>query len=211
MLVTNDSGFAMRARSIVNCGRREGGAWHEHDRLGGNYRLSELHAAVILAQLGRYQGMLERRQQAAAFLREKLSAIEGLRPLKLPEYATASSCHLFILRYDSDSFGGLKRETLIKALNAEGIQPAHGGYFIPVNRQRVFLEKRVGSFDLIASHRFRDKVIDYAQFECPLAEHACGGEAVWLLQNLLLADRKGLEDIVRAFEKIHAHHTELLE
>jgi len=211
MLVTNDSGFALRARSIVNCGRREGGAWHEHDRLGGNYRLSELHAAVILAQLGRYQGMLERRQQAAAFLREKLSAIEGLRPLKLPEYATASSCHLFILRYDSDSFGGLKRETLIKALNAEGIQPAHGGYFIPVHRQRVFLEKRVGSFDLIASHRFRGKVIDYAQFECPVAERACGGEAVWLLQNLLLADREGLEDIVRAFEKIRAHHTELLE
>ena len=69
MLVTNDDDTARICRSLVNCGRTEGGAWHEHHLLGGNYRLTELQAAVILVQLGRYDRMLERRQDAARYLR----------------------------------------------------------------------------------------------------------------------------------------------
>jgi dTDP-4-amino-4,6-dideoxygalactose transaminase len=211
MVVTNDDRLAELCRSTVNCGRTIGGAWHAHARLGGNYRLSELQAAVILAQLGRYEGMLARRQAAARFLRERLGQIEGIRPLELPDYVTASSCHMFILRYDSRAFDGLPKAELIKALNAEGVRPAHGGYFIPVNRQPVLLEKNVGPYDLITRHKFRgDKVIDYSEFNCPVAGRACGEEAVWLLQSLLLADSRGLEDIVRAFEKVRANYRELL-
>jgi dTDP-4-amino-4,6-dideoxygalactose transaminase len=211
MLVTDDEPYGERCRSIVNCGRKAGGAWHEHVRLGGNYRLSELQAAVILAQLERYGKMLACRQEAAAYLREKLSGIDGIRPLAMPEYATATSCHLFILRYDSESFGGLAKDDFIRALNAEGIQPAHGGYYIPIYRQPVLLEKNVGPYDLIARHEFRGKVIDYSSFDCPVAERACRTEAVWILQNLLLAEREDLEDIVRAVEKVRENFGELLE
>jgi len=210
MLVTDEEDYAERCRSIVNCGRKAGGAWHEHVRLGGNYRLSELQAAVIHAQLERYEKMLTRRQQAAAFLREKLARIDGIRPLAVPEYATATSFHLFILRYDSESFGGLSKENFIKALNAEGICPAHGGYYIPLYRQPVLLEKNVGPYDLITRHEFQGKVIDYSSFDCPVAERACRSEAVWILQNLLLADRENLEDIVRAVEKVRENYGELL-
>lgn len=211
MLVTDDEDYAECCHSIVNCGRRAGGAWHEHARLGGNYRLSELQAAVILTQLERYEKMLARRQETAAFLREKLSGIDGIRPLAVPEYASATSCHLFILRYDSESFGGLPKEDFIKALNAEGIRPAHGGYYIPLYRQPVLLEKNVGPYDLITRHEFRGKVIDYSSFECPVSERACRSEAVWILQNLLLADQQGLEDIVRAVEKVRENYGELLQ
>lgn len=210
MLVTDEEDYAERCRSIVDCGRRVGGAWHEHVRLGSNYRLSELQAAVIHAQLERYEKMLARRQQAAAFLREKLARIDGIRPLAVPEYATATSCHIFILRYDSESFGGLSKENFTKALNAEGISPAHGGYYIPLYRQPVLLEKNVGPYDLITRHEFRGKVIDYSSFDCPVAERACRSEAVWILQNLLLADRENLEDIVRAVEKVRENYGELL-
>ena len=189
----------------------DGGAWHEHVRLGGNYRLSELQAAMILAQLERYERMLARRQEAAALLREKLSRIDGISPLAVPEYATASSCHLFILRYDSESFGGLAKEDFIRALNAEGIRPAHGGYYIPIYRQPVMLEKNVGPYDQITRHEFRGKVIDYSSFDCPVAERACKSEAVWILQNLLLAERTDLEDIVRAVEKVRENYGELLQ
>jgi len=209
MLVTNEGDYGECCRSIVNCGRRAGGAWHEHVRLGGNYRLSELQAAVILAQLERYEKMLARRQEAAAFLREKLARIDGVRPLALPEYATATSCHLFILRYDRESFGGLSKENFIKALNAEGIRPAHGGYYIPIYRQQFLLEKNVGPYEEIRRHKFGPNVIDYADFQCPVTERACATEAVWLLQNLLLSEREGLDDIVRAVEKIRENCEEL--
>ncbi len=210
MIVTDDEELAARCISLVNCGRVEGGAWHEHHLLGGNYRLSEIQAAIILAQLERYDSMLERRQASAAYLRTALAEIEGIAPLAMPDYATASSCHLFIIRYDSEAFGGLPRDKFVKALNAEGIRPAHGGYFAPVYRQPVLLAKNTGPFNQIAHHEFQGKVIDYADFHCPVTERATGGEALWLLQNLLLSDRQGLEQIVEAVRKISHNYSELL-
>ncbi|MEA1996254.1 MAG: DegT/DnrJ/EryC1/StrS family aminotransferase [Gemmatimonadota bacterium] len=211
LIVTNDEDFAKLCRSLINCGRREGGAWHEHVRLGGNYRLSELQAAVVLTQLERYPEMLARRQKAAEFLRDKLSGIEGIKPLSLPDYVTAASCHMFIIRYDKDSFGGLSKEVFLEALNAEGIRPAHGGYFIPVHKQPLLLEKNTGAFDLISHHEFQGRVIDYSLFDCPAAERAAGDEAIWLLQNLLLSPSEDdLRDIVDAFEKVRENYRELL-
>ena len=211
MVVTNDESFAERCASIINCGRSAKGAWHTHVRLGGNYRLSELQAAVILVQLERYEKLLARRQQAAHYLIERLSAIDGIRVVIPPEYATACSFHFLIIRYDPESFGGLPKADFIKALNAEGIKPAHGGYYIPVHRQQLLLEKNVGPYREIHRHEFGGKVIDYADFQCPVTEKACATEAVWLLQHLLLAERDGLEDIVRAVEKIRRNYEELLD
>jgi len=210
MIVTNDEELAARCTSLVNCGRTPEGAWHEHHLLGGNYRLSEIQAAVLLAQLERYQSQLERRQSSAAYLREQLAQIEGIEPLAVPDYVTASSCHIFIFRYNSEAFGGLSRQKFQEALNAEGVRPAHGGYFTPVYRQPVLIEKNTGPFDQIHHHQFRGKVIDYADFACPVAERATGGEAFWLLQNLLLSDREGLEQIVEAVRKISLNYDELL-
>ncbi|HUU26771.1 MAG TPA: DegT/DnrJ/EryC1/StrS family aminotransferase [archaeon] len=211
MVVTNDPDFSERCHSFVNCGRRTGGAWHEHVRLGGNYRLTELQAAVVLVQLERYPEMIARRQAGAKFLRERLALIDGIKPIALPDYVTSTSCHLFMLRYESGAFGGLPKAIFIKALNAEGIRPAHGGYYIPLFKQPLLLEKNLGPYDLITRHEFRGQVIDYSDFDCPVTERACESEAVWLLQNLLLADREGLEDIVRAFEKLRENYHELLE
>ncbi|MBW7995966.1 MAG: DegT/DnrJ/EryC1/StrS family aminotransferase [Candidatus Glassbacteria bacterium] len=210
MIVTDDEELAERCTSLVDCGRTRGGAWHEHHLLGGNYRLSELQAAVILAQLERYGELLRRRQESAAFLRKALGEIDGIDPLLLPDYVTATSCHLFVIRYRPEAFGGLSKELFVRALNAEGIRPAHGGYFIPVYRQPVLLEKNVGPFDLVVRHSFRGKPLDYGEFDCPVSERACGEEAVWLLQNLLLAGAEGLEQIVEAVRKISRHHGELL-
>lgn len=50
MLVTSDESFAARARSIANCGRLPGRSYSEHHELGTNFRLSGMHAAVLLAQ-----------------------------------------------------------------------------------------------------------------------------------------------------------------
>ena len=211
MIVTNDDELAARCASLVNCGRTPEGAWHEHHLLGGNYRLSELQAAVILAQFARYESMLARRQKAAAFLRKELAEVEGIDPLPLPDYVSASSCHMFVIRCNLDTFGVSNKQTLVKALNAEGVRPAHGGYFVPVYRQPLLLEKNVGPYDQILTHEYRGKVIDYADFHCPVTERACGPEALWLLQNLLLADQTGLEQIVEAFHKVSRNHAELID
>lgn len=61
-----------------------------HPLLGHNYRLSDLHAAVGLAQLARYDEVLKRRAEAAAYYSDRLSKLEGVRvPTVLPGYRHA--------------------------------------------------------------------------------------------------------------------------
>ena len=62
MIVTDDDAFADACRSLRNQGR-EGMAWLAHQRLGYNYRLSEINAALGVAQMGRIDDILDKRLQ----------------------------------------------------------------------------------------------------------------------------------------------------
>ena len=64
ILITNDADLAERARSIGNQGRRTGGAWYEHPRLGTNARLTGFQAALLLNQLRRLPEQLATRMDA---------------------------------------------------------------------------------------------------------------------------------------------------
>ncbi len=65
MITTNDSRIAELCRSMRNQGRDTDGAWLRHVRLGYNYRLSELHAALGLGQLERIEEILAARDRVA--------------------------------------------------------------------------------------------------------------------------------------------------
>jgi dTDP-4-amino-4,6-dideoxygalactose transaminase len=78
-LVTPDEAVAERARSERNQGRAPDMGKVEHDRLGFNYRLSDLQAAIGIAQLERLGEMLNAREDVAALYRERLTQI-GAEP-----------------------------------------------------------------------------------------------------------------------------------
>ena len=59
------------ARSLRNQGRGEMGAWVEHERLGYNYRMDEMSAALGLSQLARLDEILEKREKVAEMYTEK--------------------------------------------------------------------------------------------------------------------------------------------
>ena len=80
-VTTNDHELAEIVASLCNCGRIAGGAGYEHHRLGGNFRLSQWQAAVLLAGLSRLPEQIERREASATWLDEQLPAVEGIRPL----------------------------------------------------------------------------------------------------------------------------------
>jgi perosamine synthetase len=77
MLVPPSPGVAEQARSERNQGRAPDMAKVEHDRLGFNYRLGELGAALGIAQLERVDRMLEERVLVAELYRDKLSSLGG--------------------------------------------------------------------------------------------------------------------------------------
>ncbi|HEU5141570.1 MAG TPA: DegT/DnrJ/EryC1/StrS family aminotransferase, partial [Solirubrobacterales bacterium] len=81
MIVPSDPGVATRLRAERNQGRAPDMGWLDHDGLGFNYRLSDLAAALGVAQLEKLDAMLARRDALAAGYRDALAGVEGVRTL----------------------------------------------------------------------------------------------------------------------------------
>ncbi len=79
ILITPDENVAEQVRSERNQGRAPDMGQVEHDRLGFNYRLSDLHAAIGIAQLERLGEILNARENVAALYRERLTQL-GAEP-----------------------------------------------------------------------------------------------------------------------------------
>jgi perosamine synthetase len=88
MVTTADAAIKERIDSERNQGRSPNMDWLDHDRLGFNYRLSDLACALGLAQLERLDDMLAGRARVAAAYGEALSGIEGLQ-LPCPDVGQA--------------------------------------------------------------------------------------------------------------------------
>ena len=78
MVTMRSSEHKARVDSERNQGRAPDMGWLDHDRLGFNYRLSDVASALGIAQLERLDGMLSDRAQVAGWYREALAGIEGL-------------------------------------------------------------------------------------------------------------------------------------
>jgi perosamine synthetase len=92
--------------------------WLDHDRLGFNYRLTDIACAIGLAQLDRLDDMLAGRARAAAAYREALAGIEGL---ELPCEDTGGDRRgwfVFVVQLPRDT----DRDGTIRALRALGVQ-----------------------------------------------------------------------------------------
>jgi dTDP-4-amino-4,6-dideoxygalactose transaminase len=204
VVVTNDDALAEAAWSLHNCGRARGGAWYEHPRIGGNARMTEFQAALLLSQMARLPGQTERRRRAAERLAALLARAGGIRPMRADPRVTGNAWHLYVMRYDKHAFGGAPKAAFLAALAAEGI-PCGAGY-VPLYRQAAFREA-AATFPVPPSLLGRS--LDYAAVSCPASEAAAADEAVWLWQSMLLGDEADLEDIAAAVEKIRRHAGEL--
>ncbi|MBO3763065.1 MAG: DegT/DnrJ/EryC1/StrS family aminotransferase [Thermoproteota archaeon] len=204
MIVTNDEELYTKAWSLHNCGRLPEGAWYDHYLPGGNYRMTEFQAAVLLVQLKRIDEQTMKRMENAKYLNGKLARIDGISVLKDDERITRSSYHLYIFKYNSEVFGGLPKEKIAKALQAEGI-PVSVGYTKPLYKE-PYLEyfKKCP-----LSCSYYGKSVDYSKLKLPVAEKACYSEGLWISQNILLGSREDMDDIVAAFEKIKENINEL--
>ena len=108
---------AARARSERNQGRSADMQVMDHERLGFNYRMSDLHAALGVAQLERLDDTLARRAAVAAAYTERLSGIEGLT-LPCPDTDGAKRSWFVYVVQVAD---GADREAVISHLAEQGI------------------------------------------------------------------------------------------
>jgi dTDP-4-amino-4,6-dideoxygalactose transaminase len=204
LITTNDRDLAEVCESYIWGGRKIGRPWYEYHRLGWNYRMTEFQGAILSQQLRRLEAQNAKRRENARYLDERLSKLPGIYPLRVPEYVSGHSHHLYILRFSAQEFG-VSRSDFLAALLAEGVS-CLAGYAHPLYKNPMFLRQDFYPRGCPLTCGHYDHAIDYASFEalCPNAERACR-EAVWLEHRQLLAEREDMDDIVHAIEKIHEH------
>lgn len=134
IVVTNDRDYARVLRSMANQGRDDAGTWMNHVRLGYNYRLDEMSAALGLSQVRRLDELLERRAQVAQWYTDQLSEVAGVRtPFVAPE-TTRMSWFVYVIRVDET----IDRDALIPKLMDDGV-PVRP-YFVPIHLQPYYRE-----------------------------------------------------------------------
>lgn len=116
IVLTDDERLARILRSLVNQGRSDDGAWLVHSRLGFNYRLSDVHAAIGVAQLERLDDLVAARARVAGWYQSRIAEIDGAAPMY--EGPQRRSWFVYAPRLDP----GIDRNRVIGELEAAGIQ-----------------------------------------------------------------------------------------
>jgi perosamine synthetase len=135
IVTTDDPDMAALLRSLRNHGRQETGTRLCHERLGYNYRVDEMSAALGLSQLRRIEALLARRAAAAARYTELLSPLPNVA---LPGAAPPTmklSWFVFVVRLGA----GIDRDRVIKALHQRRVPSRI--YFPAIHLQPFYRER----------------------------------------------------------------------
>lgn len=135
MLVTNDDAWMRLFRSLRNQGRSSDPEWLRYERLGYNYRMDELSAALGLSQLRRLDELLQRRESVARLYSKLLANLDGVSPLAAPRRDMTTSWFLYAIRLAPD----IDRDHLRQRLADRGI--ASQPYFWPIHLQPFYIER----------------------------------------------------------------------
>jgi perosamine synthetase len=143
MIVTDRDDWDGIFRSLRNQGRDVFDAWLRHSRLGFNYRLDELSAALGVAQVGRIEELLEKRECVADWYGSRLASIDGVRVMGTLADTDRRSWFVYVVRLAQ----GIDRDEVIRGLEKRGI-PSRP-YFSAIHTQPFYMQRfgyRVGDF-----------------------------------------------------------------
>jgi dTDP-4-amino-4,6-dideoxygalactose transaminase len=201
-ITTDDPDLEQRCQSLVNCGRRRPTDTFEGPLLGANYRMTEWQCGVLLAQIDRMPGQIERKSAHAARLRAGLDAIAGLSAVARDPRLTREVIFAFVFRVDEAALG-VSRNRFVRALRAEGIPAGVGND--PVYRSALFPRE---SAAYRSACELAGAPIPPAP-ECPVAERMFEREMVALPHEVLLGDERDVDDIIAAARKVAQAAAEL--
>ncbi len=142
VVVTDDDRLADVCRSLRNQGRAIGqggggvGSWLTHERLGFNYRMSELHAALGVAQMQRFEQIVEKRQRVARLYIERLMDHSDVIVPTVDD-RTVMSWFVFVVRL-SDRYGREERDRIIEGMHRHDVGAAP--YFPCIHLQPFYQE-----------------------------------------------------------------------
>lgn len=137
MVTLGDAAMKQRIDSERNQGRAPDMGWLDHDRLGFNYRLSELACALGIVQLGRLEEMLAARARAAEWYRGTLSDVEGLELPCADRGGDVRGWFVFVVQLPH----GVDRDAVVRGLRERGIESKP---YLPAIHLLSFYRERFG-------------------------------------------------------------------
>jgi len=203
LTLTDDWELFQRLYSLRNCGRplQEGGPTVQ----SGNYRITELQAALLLAQLERLDELVNRRDDNAQYLGRKLAGIPGIRPMKRHAQVTRQSYYCYSFRYDRGAWGDIPGRVVRKALGAElGLEV--DSTYEPLNNCSLYKPHTKRRYHLGDAYW---QAIDPTRFELPVSQRAYEDEAIVIWHGFLLAEHTDMDQIVDAVGKLYDNRPEL--
>ena len=201
-LLTSDDDLAQRAHSLIDCGRAKD-ADEKQYTFGANYRLGELHAALLVVAMERFPAQQAQRAESGKLFEELVAQVSGVRTMPVDPRVTRWSFYNYILAIDPDAFAGRTNEIVCAALEAEGI-PAEVQY-PSMNHYELF---QPSLSRLPVCVEFADR-LDPQTMSFPVAEAAGQRESVYFMENVFRDGTKGIEDAVEAVAKVQRHAAEL--
>ncbi len=210
--VTDDDDLAQRLRLIRNHGEAVIAAGMAVGSLvnmiGGNYRMTEIEAAIAREQLRKLDDLTQRRRELVSYLNERLRGIPGLG---LPG-ARPDSTHVYYryaLKIDREVIP-IDAPLFVKALNAEGLD-FYVSYMKPLYLQPLY-QRRIGYGDKGCpfSCPFYRGEVSYERGICPQAEEL---EKMVISTEIVRPPQTfaDMEEIARGVEKVLAEKDQLLK
>ena len=124
-------------KSLRNQGRADGGGWLDHARLGFNYRIDDIRAAIGIGQLEKLDRILELRSSVAGRYGELLAGIDGLELPLEDDDEHVRSWFVYVVALPE----GTDREQVIGQLNQRGVQTAR---YLPCIHLQAYMRERYG-------------------------------------------------------------------
>jgi perosamine synthetase len=170
MIVTDNEKIADLCVSLRNQGRGKGSGWLAHERLGYNFRMSDINATLGISQLERIEEFIRKRQQVASWYQKILADDRRIIAPKAPQGCKVS-WFVFVVRLKEPYSS--KRNKILDAMQAEGIQVSN--YFPPVTLQPFMVEK-----------------FGYKEGDFPVADSVCKSTIALPFYNNLKKDEAAL-------------------
>ena len=196
MLITNDENIATIARMVRNHGEMieptQKSRSYVSEFLGWGYRMTELEAALGIAQLSKLDYFNSERIKLAEYLSSEINKIDGLKHVKYD--FVKHVYYVFAFSFNEEKIG-VSRNKFCESLNAEGI-PCGAGYVKPLYMNPLYLEKRSFAFK-----HYTGK-FEYYKGLCPVTEKLHEEKVVTIAIVRPPATIDDMNDIVTAIEKI---------
>lgn len=219
MIVTNDDDLALKAQLIRNHGEN---CAENLDKkflpniIGGNYRLTEISAAIGIEQFKKLDSIILNRKNLANFLHKEISTIDCLQSYT-PKPGYDHVYYVFPIKFNS-VIAGISRNNFVKSVNAEFLNasgwestPLAEGYVKPLYLNPIYQEKiAIGSKGF--PFNFNTGVdYNYSKGICPIVEKLYEDQMIitpLIRDPLTIEDLKGL---IMAIKKVLKHSKEISE